>query len=466
MTFNLKLDVQVQGTTVAQLYRDRDDYVLKYNADTKQDAFVSLTMPVREEPWRWPRDLHPFFRQNLPEGYLLNIIREEFGPLLDGTDLSLLAVIGGMGIGRVIVTPEGGMPGSNLEALQVEQLLSSENTVGVFSELVKKYARSAISGVVPKFIAPRFSTERHNSEMANTTTANPVLGKPTIKTSLHIIKGSDEQTPFLGFNEFYTMRVLERLKAVNVAKTRMSHDGRLLIVDRFDVDANGSPIYGVEDACGLLGLPPHEKYNTTTERILKSTMAYVPKHHKYGQLEQFAWHLLTNYVVRNADCHSKNIALYYTSISNVALTPVYDIVTTQAYPRFASNPPALSILGRKTWAPGKMLERFFNTSLGIPPKKYNEMVERLCESAVAVGNEMIEAAKNEPQWHNVAKHMLHAWNDGMSSLRSPKSLAQFRGLDLAIKTAGFSDPEPPDATREIIGRSTLITPTIATEPRR
>ncbi len=32
--------------------------------------------------------------------YLLSIIREEFGPLLDGTDLSLLAVVGGMGIGR------------------------------------------------------------------------------------------------------------------------------------------------------------------------------------------------------------------------------------------------------------------------------------------------------------------------------------------------------------------------------
>jgi hypothetical protein len=63
--------------------------------------FVSLTMPVREQAWRWPRDLHPFFRQNLPEGYLLGVIREAFGPLLDGTDLSLLALVGGMGIGRI-----------------------------------------------------------------------------------------------------------------------------------------------------------------------------------------------------------------------------------------------------------------------------------------------------------------------------------------------------------------------------
>src|SRR5882762_9940314 len=111
-------------------------------------------MPVREEPWRWPRDLHPFFRQNLPEGYLLGIIREEFGPLLDGTDLSLLAVVGGMGIGRVTATPEGIAPGAELKPFQIEQLLTSENTTENFTTLVRQYARAAISGAVPKFIAP------------------------------------------------------------------------------------------------------------------------------------------------------------------------------------------------------------------------------------------------------------------------------------------------------------------------
>ena len=66
----MKLDVQVSGKTVAQLYRERDEYVLKYLPGADAADFISLTMPVRDEPWRWPRDLHPFFRQNLPEGYL------------------------------------------------------------------------------------------------------------------------------------------------------------------------------------------------------------------------------------------------------------------------------------------------------------------------------------------------------------------------------------------------------------
>lgn len=448
----MKLDVQVQGKKVASLFRDRDDYVLLYERDATPEDFVSLTMPVREAPWRWPRDLHPFFRQNLPEGYLLNLIREQFGPLLDGTDLSLLAVVGAMGIGRVTVTPEGVAPGTELQALDVKDVLHGDNSTEHFAALVRDYARAAISGAVPKFIAPEDNALYDARPMA----AVP-LGKPTIKTSRYIVKGSDENTPFLGFNEFYSMRVLERLEAVPVALTQMSDDGRALIVERFDVNADGFPIYGVEDMCGLLGLPPHEKYNSTTEKMLNAAKAYLLNRDSMRQqLEQLGWHLLTNYVVRNADCHTKNVALFYTSVDDVAFTPVYDIVTTQAYPRFASNPPGLPIDGRKTWAAGKTLERFFNTRAGIAPRQYALMVEALCDSAVAVGHELIEAAKNESQWRSVAKQMLHAWNDGMESLRSPKKSVPFKGLTTVIEAAGFSAPEPPERPREVIGRSPLL----------
>lgn len=438
------LDVHVSGRRVAQLYRERDEYVLRYLPNTSEQDFVSLALPVRDEPWRWPRDLFPFFRQNLPEGYLLGIIREEFAPLLDGTDLSLLSVVGGTGVGRVTVTPEGVMPGTELDPLEIEGLLTAENTADHFAELVRRYARAAISGVVPKFIAQDIAVD-----------VLP-LGKPTLRTGFHIVKGSDDTTPYLGFNEFYTMRVLERLQVVPVAKCQMSSDGRVLVVDRFDVDTQGLPCFGLEDACGLLGLPPHEKYATTTEKVWNAVRAYLPGERLRQQSEHLGWHLLMNYVVRNADCHAKNIALYYTTRMDVAFTPVYDVVTTQAYPRFAANPPGLPISGRQTWAPGRTLETFFNGRLGIPPKQYHAMVERLCESAVAVGKEVIEAARNEPAWRDVAKGMVHAWNEGMETLRSPRSAPHFRGLDAAIDEAGFSGPRSADRNREQIGRSELM----------
>jgi serine/threonine-protein kinase HipA len=441
----MKLDVQVRTNNVARLYRERDEYLLTYLAGTADSEFVSLAMPVREEAWRWPRDLHPFFRQNLPEGYLLDVIREEFGPLLDGTDLSLLAVVGGNGIGRVTATPEGSVPGEELQPLQIEHLLTGENTAETFSALVRQYARASISGAVPKFLAPGIRLGERGEP----------LGKSTLRTSRHIVKGSDDTTPYLGFNEFYSMRVLERLNVAKVAKTRMSADGRVLIVDRFDVDTNGVPRFGVEDACSLLGLPPNEKYRPSTEAVLSATRAYLPSGIVHTQLEQLGWHLLTNYVVRNADCHAKNIALYYTKLADVAYAPVYDIVTTQAYPRYATNPPGLSIEGRKTWAPGKSLEKFFKARLGVAPPDYKQMRDRLCESAVEVGREMIEAAKNEPRWRDIAKQMLHAWNEGMASVRSARKDGKLKGLTTYIQAAGFSDPTPAPKPR-VIGRSELL----------
>ncbi|MFQ6249364.1 type II toxin-antitoxin system HipA family toxin [Yersinia enterocolitica] len=439
----MKLDVQISGQNVAKLFRERDEYLLQYLPGISENNFISLAMPVRDLAWRWPRDLHPFFRQNLPEGYLLGIIREEFGPLLDGTDLSLLAVIGGTGIGRVTVTPEGVEPGFELDPLQIEELLKGNNSTAHFASLVRRYARAAVSGVVPKFLAP------DRADVAPS-------GKPTLRTSKHIIKGSDENTPFLGFNEFYTMRVLERLKVTPVATSTMSDDGRILVVERFDVDTDGHPIYGLEDACSLLGMPPHEKYATTMEKVLNATRVYIPKSDVRQQMEALGWLILTNFVIRNADCHAKNIALLYTSTADVAYTPAYDLVTTQAYPRFGHNPPALSIEGRQTWAAGKSLERFFNHRLGISPRHYAEMVETLCESAVEVGREMIEAAKNEPLWREITKQMLHAWNEGMSSLRSPKAAVEFRSMEPLIEAAGFSDAHPPENEKESFGRSELL----------
>ena len=100
--------------------------------------------------------------------------------MLDGTYLSLLAVVGGTGIGRVTVTPEGGRPDKEMEPLQIESLLKAENTTEHFASLVRRYARASISGVIPKFLAPEDTLDE----------ALGPLGKPTLRTRRHIIKGS------------------------------------------------------------------------------------------------------------------------------------------------------------------------------------------------------------------------------------------------------------------------------------
>jgi serine/threonine-protein kinase HipA len=442
----MELDVHVLGDRVGVLFRDADTYVFQYDRDVPPDRFVSLAMPIRPRAWAWPRDLHPFFRQNLPEGYLLSLIREEFGSLLDGTDLSLLAVVGASGIGRVTLTAAGSSPGAMPDAFDIKEVLTGDNSEARFAALVREYARSAISGAVPKFLAPSSRT---------TPTDLAFRGKTTIRTSRHIVKGSDASTPFLGFNEHHTMRVLERVGQFPVARTTMSEDGRALVVERFDVDEQGVPARGVEDMCGLLGRPPHEKYADSTEAVIRAAEPYLPHASLHEQRRRLGWLILSTYVVRNADCHTKNIALCYSGTDDVEFAPVYDMVTTQAYPRYADNAPALSIGGRKTWVPGKVLEKLFATRLAIHPSELGRMIEALCDAVAEVGREVIEAARQDRRWHDVAKGMVHAWNEGTEKIRSAKPNPPHRALQPAIDEARLSDPEPPPA-RERVGRSELL----------
>jgi serine/threonine-protein kinase HipA len=253
------------------------------------------------------------------------------------------------------------------------------------------------------------------------------------------VKGSSH-LPYLAFNEHHTMRVLAKLNKVSVARTQLSDDGQVLLVERFDVDAQGVPSHGLEDACSLLGLPPHEKYATTMERVLRATEAYLPDAARQAQLEQLGYHLLANFVVRNADCHSKNIALYYTSLDDIAFTPVYDLVTTQAYDGFRDSAPGLSIEGRKAWTPGKTLPHFFASRLGISPRQYSQMLEELCDSAVEVGRELAKLASSEKRWRSIIKNMLYAWDRGIKDVRNSDSTVS---LAPVIKRAGFSDYDKP-----------------------
>jgi serine/threonine-protein kinase HipA len=435
----MELSVLVRGRWVARLFRERDQYVLQYNSGVAPADFVSLTMPVQASPWLWPRDLHPFFRQNLPEGYLLSILRELLGSALDGTDLSLLAVVGRNGIGRVAVIPPQIQDHAPQEPLDLEALLHEDFSPKYFDDLVRRYARSAVSGVVPKFLSPETSEE------------SPDPGRATLRTARYLVKGSSN-LPYLAFNEHHTMRILTKLNKVPVARTQLSDDGHVLLVERFDVAEDGAPTHGLEDACGLLGLPPHEKYAPSMERVLKATEAYLPDATRQSQLELLGYHLLTNFVVRNADCHSKNIALYYTSLDDVAFTPVYDLVTTQAYDSFRDSTPGLSIEGRKTWIPGKTLPHFFTSRLGISSRRYSQMLEELCDSAVDVGRELTKLARSEKRWRGIIKNMLHAWERGIQGVRNPNSTVSLARL---IEGAGFSDYDRP-APAERTGESPLL----------
>lgn len=439
----MNLSVHVLGREVATLSAIGDfRSSLVYHEGAAAEDFVSLTMHVRRDPYHWDDVLHPFFQMNLPEGYLLQVLQEQFGPVVGASPMALLSVIGRDMIGRVQVAPPGAVLEQPAKPVDVAGLLQGDNSEEAFAELVRQHATSGVSGVVPKFLdsdAESFATGGHK--------------KSTLFTHRHIIKGSSRRLPFVSLNEHLCMEVTRRV--MPAAVTEVSRDGQALVVHRFDVDGNGVRHWGMEDFCALLGMRPADKYASTWERIAKAVRDHVPATNRPETFRQMATLLLLTYALRNADCHAKNVALRYTRRDDVHLAPAYDMITTAAYPDYALNPPGMSLMGRKTWDPGSSLKTFLSATFGLQPREQVDIVERIGTAMNEVAPQVRAAMAEHPGFTEIGKRMLIAWQDGLASLRNKRTYAMGDAV-LGEAFKGFSDPEPVMPERTVIGRSDLL----------
>lgn len=440
----MKLNVHVLGKHVAVLEQVGDfKSVMSYVPDVAPENLVSLTMPVRTESYPWDDELHPIFRMNLPEGYLLQVLQEEFGPHIGASSVALLSVIGRNMVGRLKVAPRGAALDEPAKPIEVAELLKGDNSEEAFSQLVREHAKSGVSGVLPKFLDVEEEKARGQGRHI----------KATLLTHQHIIKGGSAKLPFATANEHLCMQVAA--KVVESAKTELSEDGNVLVVHRFDVDENGRPFRALEDFCALLGLRPAQKYETTWERIAKAVRTYVDGKQHRETFQKLTKILLLTYALRNADCHSKNLALLYTSRSDARLSPVYDVFTTSVYAGYQHNPPGISFLGKKTWLPGKTLAKFITTTFNIPEREQKEIVEQISDAVADTAPAVRETMKNFDEFKDTGKRMLIAWNEGVNLLRQ----SRMYGLGTWKSTEAFegvSDPPKLVNPSIVIGRSELL----------
>src|SRR5574343_990538 len=326
----MKHTVFVHDQPVATLDSpDGFEHVLSHHPYTKDEQFVSLLMPVRTASYGYP-DMHPIFRMNLPEGYLLSVLQERLGPHIGASAMNLLGVVGRNAIGRVKVAPFGAAPQTPPMAFEVKNILRGDNSEKAFMGLVREFAVSGVSGVVPKFLAPP-----ENVQVA--VAAEKPTGKSTLATEKFIVKGTPASMPGVALNEHFCMLVAQRAFG-HAAQTEVSDDGQALVVHRFDYEEGGKTRLGMEDLCRLLSLRPEEKYDSTWERVAKRIKDVVPPSGQRAALSGLGNLLLLTCALRNADCHTKNIALLYSNREDVRLAPVYDMLTIAVYDDYCDNP--------------------------------------------------------------------------------------------------------------------------------
>jgi serine/threonine-protein kinase HipA len=432
----MRLSVYVLGREVATLEQVGDfKSVLNYHSQVANEEFVSLTMPVRIESYVWDDQLPPVLQMNLPEGFLLQVLQERFGPHISANPIALLSVIGRNMVGRLQVAA----PNANLSLpanfIEVAALLKGDNSEAAFAALVREHASSGVSGVIPKFL----SLEAHK--------------KANLVTRQHIIKGSGVQLPFAALNEHLCMQVVNRVIAA--AKTEVSDDGQALVVHRFDVNDQGQPMLGMEDFCSLLGLRAAAKYDTTWERIARAVRDHVSGSKRQETYRQLATILLLTYALRNADCHAKNLALLYTNREDVRLAPVYDMLTTSVYEDYRDNPPAIEFMGKKTWTPGKNLQKFIATTFGVQPREQVVIVQSIGDAVSDVAPLVRQAIRQHPRFADIGKRLLQVWAQGVQGLHDERVYA----LGSWVKASafeGFSAPSKQATKTATIGRSTLL----------
>ena len=325
---------------------------------------------------------------NLPEGYVLEQLRNRLAKTVNVDPMLLLALSGSTSpIGRVHVrseTVDALLQEQEFPGEKLEEILTWDGTEDIFADMLDRYIlRAGISGVQPKLLVP----ERQEVE----------LPRVTSKTSDLIIKSGRDEFPGLAINEFLCMSMAKDA-GIPVPPFYLSDNAKLFVMRRFDRDDQLNPI-GFEDMAVLMGLSATQKYSKSYAAIAKAVRVFCPAIHLRTSLDQLFDSVALSCIVGNGDAHLKNFGLLYSEPTqrDARLAPAYDIVNTTAY--IPEDVLALDLAGNKSmFASRQGLLEFAHT---CEIEKPSERIQKLLISVEKV-------LKRHSQYREQAPHVFTA----------------------------------------------------------
>jgi serine/threonine-protein kinase HipA len=309
-----RLDVTIGtsgGAPAGELLKE-SNYQFQYRRDDTRQPAVGLLMPPDRMIYQ-DADLFPSMDMNLPEGFLFQRIIERY-PKRQLTKMDLLALMGTNAIGRVGYF----IPGSQPQApatIPRNELLGAAASDSLFDELVRCFLSTGagISGVQPKVM---------------------VLTRALMPTPDVIVKTAGSDYPGLAANEFMCLRAA-RLANMDVPPFELSIDGKLLVIDRFDLEPDGARV-GFEDIAALMGARVNDrlssrKYLGSYEAVAQAVATV--SSNRARDLQALFAQIALSIMVRNGDAHLKNFGMLYSGPgeNDVRLSPLFDVVTTAIY---------------------------------------------------------------------------------------------------------------------------------------
>jgi len=407
--------VFVNRVVVGSLAREEPVNRFVYREGIAPDQAVSLLMPVGESSYlaERPTVLHPVFDMSLPEGALREALSSMFAkalPVFD--DLALIEVVGRSLIGRL----RFGSSAKELDEVppqNLRDLLAYRGTGELFRDLLLRYAQySGVAGVQPKLLI-------RDDGSLGTSNFSPVDTGQRITThgTTHLLKTFDPaRYPGLATNEHLCLRAA-RAAGLPVPRAELSADGRVLLVERFDLKPDGTYL-AFEDGCALAGRLSRDKYEGSYEQLV-ATLASVLRGPEGTQpeLARFFRSLVLSVAVRNGDAHRKNFGVLYDRATGLVwLAPTFDVVTTTAY--VAGDNMALTLDGTKRWPDGKRLQRFGMQRCQLAAQAARGIIMEVVDAVIQMSEELKSTAVSDTTQSDTIERMRTAWADGAASLRA------------------------------------------------
>ena len=394
-----QMEVEIGGAVRGQLLK-HSVYEFRYLDSTAEDQpAVGLLMPPSTPTFR-DGGLFAVMDQHLPEGDLFMRLRALF-PKQPLTPMHLLALVGSNGIGRLGYQLPDRPAAARGTVMDRKALLKTTYTPEVFDELVQAYLSTGagIAGMQPKIMVP---------------------DRPTIAIPTLIVKTASSAYPGLAANEFMCLTAAAKA-GILTPRFDLSHDGQMLVLDRFDIEPDGTRL-GFEDVAALMGLRVRDVLSDRKYRGSYETVAQLLQYLQLPSenLRRFFEQVALTVMVRNGDGHLKNFGLLYRTPGDVWLAPLFDVVTTSIYryQQYAGGPDledrtlALKLFaGRgqtRAYPTTQELLRFGREICGV-----NRPAQVLDHIAQAMAQTLREAAADERIPNALVAEMRVVWEDGM-----------------------------------------------------
>ncbi len=350
---------------------------------------ISFSLPKRPESFS-TRLCLPFFEGLLPEGAQRDAVAVALGVSPTNT-FRILAGLGAELAGALTLLsdneepPEAPAESEPVPLLDDELLLLLETirTRPFLAGLGQEYEGLADAPGEGLRMSLAGAQSKLPVVLADERVALPVPGQPTTHILKPPIPGLDHPTE----NEAFAMRLASRM-GLKVAPVRPAvvADSTYLLVERYDrrtaPDGTVERLHQ-EDFCQALGFVPQRKYASDGGPGFPECFDLVrrvctrPAVAVLGLLDAAIVHVLLG----NADAHGKNYSLLRGPEGEVGLAPLYDLLSTVAYPRYTPR-FAMNIAGRRTLAELRRIDwDRFARRCGMAPPFVRRRVRELCDLA-------------------------------------------------------------------------------------